>query len=129
MDPTDLKILPAPAREVLAEKRRTEQQDRDYEFSFKATNDSRKGVPYVARLRVTEGRFVREFVELRKTWGKKEVTVSGAHRARLGEIIEIRAGGSWKNACRARYIATPDGDLVEADSIGDSARKVRVVEP
>jgi len=125
MGPTELETLLALTREVLAEKRRAAQQG-DYEFSFKATNDPRKGVPYVARLRVVEGRLSREFVELRKTWGKKEITVSGTYRARPGEIIEIRTGGSWKNDYRSWYIVTPDGDLEEVASIDDSARKARV---
>lgn len=121
-----LESLLALVQEVLAEKRKKGTESEEYEFRFEATNDPRKGVPYVARLRIRDGKLVREFVGLGKSWGKKSVTVSGTYRACPGEILEIHTGGSWKDDYRVWYIVTPNGELEEVADIDDSVAKMRV---
>lgn len=122
----ELKELIAEAGKVLAEKKRSESEE--FEFEFSATNDPRKGMPYVARLYWEDGKLQREFFDLHKEWGKKEVTVSGAYKARAGDIIEQRWGGSWKNDYRAWYLVTEDGQQVMVANINNSEKKARVTE-
>lgn len=117
-----LQELAAAAREALSRK----QGGGEFELPFEATADPRKGAPYVARLTVQDGRLHREFVNLNRTVGRKEVTVWGTYRARAGEVLEIRTGGWWKNDYRAWYLVTPQGKLVEVAGIGDSGRKMLV---
>lgn len=124
MEVADLEALIILAQEVLAEKKRGREE---FEFNFEATSDPRKGVPYVAFLKIRNGKLEREFVNnMTKTWGRKEVTVAGRYRARAGDVVEIRTGGSWKNDYRAWYVVSPDGKLVRAADIQDSAAKLRV---
>ena len=77
-----------------------------FTFEFDATTDPRKGFPYVAKLTGidSEGKFEREFFELERTYGKKEVTVSGTYTVKEGDLLEIRTGGSWKNDYRGYYL-------------------------
>ena len=77
-----------------------------FTFEFDATTDPRKGFPYVAKLTGidSEGKFEREFFELERTYGKKEVTVSGKYTVKEGDLLEIRTGGSWKNDYRGYYL-------------------------
>ena len=121
----ELKELISEANKVLAEKKRYE--SREFEFEFSATNDPRKGMPYVARL-YWDGKLQREFFDLHKEWGKKEVTVSGTYKAKTGDIIEIRTGGSWKNDYRSWYLVTEEGELVIVADIDSSKDKVKVTE-
>ena len=114
----ELEELIAEASKVLAEKKRSESEE--FEFQFSATNDPRKGVPYVARLYWEDGKLQREFFDLHKEWGKKEVTVSGTYKAKTGDIIEIRTGGSWKNDCRSWSLGTEEGEIVIDADINDS---------
>jgi len=39
-----------------------------YKFEFEATTDPRKGIPYVARLVVRDGKLEREFYNLKRVW-------------------------------------------------------------
>ena len=122
----ELKELISEANKLLAEKKRSTSEEFEYEFS--AINDPRKGMPYVARLYWEDGKLQREFFDLHKEWGKKEVTVSGTYKAKTGDIIEIRTGGSWKNDYRAWYLVTADGEQIKVADIDNSKEKARVTE-
>ena len=121
----ELEELISEANKVLAEKKRSETEE--FEFEFSATSDPRKGTPYVARL-YWDGKLQRSFFDLSRQWGKKEVTVSGTYKARVGDIIEQRSGGSWKNDYRAWYLVTEDGKQVMVADIDNSEEKARVTE-
>ena len=122
----ELKELIAEAGKVLAEKKRSE--SKEFEFEFSATSDPRKGKPYVARLYWQDGKLQRDFYDLDRQWGKKEITVSGSYSAKAGDIIEQRSGGSWKNDYRAWYLVTEDGEQVKVADIGNSEEKAWVTE-
>jgi hypothetical protein len=98
----------------------------EFLFEFDATNDPRKGKPYVARLYWNEGKLQREFKELEQTRGKKEVNVSGTYTAKTGDIIEKRTGGSWKNDYRAWYFISETGDQICVADIDNASDKGRV---
>lgn len=98
---------------------------KEYEFTFEATNDPRKGYPYVARLGVKDGKLDREFYDLERFYGKKSVTVKGNFRAKEGDILEIQEGGSWKNKYRSLYIVK-DGELVLLGDASNSQLKGRI---
>jgi hypothetical protein len=122
----ELEELIAEAGKVLAEKKRSE--SKEFEFEFSATSDPRKGKPYVARLYWQDGKLQRDFYDLDRQWGKNEVTVSGSYSAKAGDIIEQRSGGSWKNDYRAWYLVTEDGEQVMVADIDNSNEKARVTE-
>ena len=99
----------------------------EFAFNFEATNDPRKGVPYVARLFIDDsGKLQRQFFNMSKNYGKKEVTISGKYTAKTGDIIEIRTGGSWKNDYRSWYYITEDGEKILVADINDSQKKAKV---
>ncbi len=122
----ELKELIAEAGKVLAEKKRSE--SKEFEFEFSATSDPRKGKPFVARLYWEDGKLQRSFYDLNRQWGKREITVSGTYKARVGDIIEQRSGGSWKNDYRAWYLVTEDGEQIAVADIDNSKEKARVTE-
>ena len=122
----ELEELIAEANRILTEKKRYESNE--FEFEFSATSDPRKGKPYVARLYWEDGKMQRSFYDLNRQWGKKEITVSGTYRAKAGDIIEQRSGGSWKNDYRSWYLVTADGEQVMVADINDSEQKMRVTE-
>jgi hypothetical protein len=122
----ELEKLISEANKILTEKKRYE--SKEFEFEFSATNDPRKGMPYVARLYWEDGKLQREFFDLHKEWGKKEVTVSGTYKAKAGDIIEQRSGGSWKNDYRTWYLVTEGGEQIAVADINDSEQKMRVTE-
>lgn len=95
-------------------------------FNFTQT-DKRKGFPYAAKLvwDTAEGKITRKFFELSRIYGKKEVTVSGDFEAEVGDIIEQREGGSWKNDYRYWYIVRKDG-LEKVADIANSQEKLKV---
>lgn len=107
-------------------KKKKEEIDQEYEFDFEATNDPRKGVPFVAKLLIKNGKLEREFFELDHTKGKKSITVSGKFKAKEGDIIEIRWGGSWENDYRYWYIVH-DKDLYKITDIDNSRKKDKVI--
>lgn len=98
----------------------------EFTFTFEATNDPRKGVPFVARLTYKDGKIQREFFNLSKVYGKKQVTVSGTYTAKAGDIIEKRTGGSWKNDYRAWYLVTETGQEILVAGIDNSKKKLQV---
>jgi len=122
----ELEELIAEAGKVLAEKKRSE--SKEFEFEFSATSDPRKGTPYVARLYWQDGKLQRDFYDMSRQWGKKEITVSGTYKARAGDIIERRIGGSWKNDYRAWYLIKEDGEQVKVADIDSSIDKAKVTE-
>jgi ABC-type histidine transport system ATPase subunit len=81
----------------------------------------------VARL-YWDGKLQRSFYDLNRQWGKHEITVSGTYKAKAGDIIEIRSGGSWKNDYRAWHLVTEEGELVIVADIDSSKDKARVTE-
>jgi hypothetical protein len=122
----ELEELISEANRILTEKKRYE--SKEFEFEFSATSDPRKGKPYVARLYWQDGKLQRSFYDLNRQWGKKEITVSGTYKARVGDIIEQRSGGSWKNDYRAWYLVTEEGELVVVADIDNSKDKAKVTE-
>ena len=122
----ELEELIAEAGKVLAEKKRSE--SKEFTFEFSATSDPRKGKPFVARLYWQDGKLQRDFYDLNRQWGKKEITVSGTYTAKAGDIVEERSGGSWKNDYRAWYLVTEDGKQVRVADIDSSENKAKVTE-
>lgn len=105
------------------------ENNKEFEYHFNCENDPRKGIPYVAKLSIdNEGKLQREFKEMDKEWGKKNVTVSGYFKACAGQIIEQRQGGSWNNDYRYWYLVTHNGDLLKVAGIDNSREKARVKE-
>lgn len=99
----------------------------EFTFDFEATNDPRKGVPYVAKLFIDDdGKLQRQFFNMSKNYGKKEVTISGKYTAKVGDIIEIRTGGSWKNDYRAWYYISENGEQLHVADIDNSRKKAKV---
>lgn len=126
MSVEELESLIQKAGEILAEKKR--ENAGEFEFEFSATNDPRKGKPYVARLYWGGEKVERDFFNLHRQWGKKELTVSGKYTARAGDIIEKRIGGSWKNDYRSWYFITETGEEVKVAGIDNSVAKAIVTQ-
>ena len=93
-----------------------------FTFDFEATSDPRKGMPYVAILKGLdgEGKLDRTFLDLDRSYGKKEVTVSGTYQAKTGDILELQYGGSWKNKYRDYCLVTASGELHTLGCTSDS---------
>ena len=121
----DLKNLQRMIQEEL--ERRKRGNKKEFEFHFEATSHVPKWKPYVARLKVRDGKVEREFKDLERVNGKKEITVFGSYTAAAGDIIEKREGGSWKNEYRYWYLVTEDGREIKVASISDSKEKQRVI--
>lgn len=102
------------------------EENKIFSFNFEATNDPRKGVPYIARLYWEDGKIQRDFMDLDKIYGKGSVTVSGEYTATAGDIIEKRTGGSWKNDYRDWYYINEDGEEIHVADIADSKAKSEV---
>jgi hypothetical protein len=96
-----------------------------YKFHFEATMDPRKGIPYVARLVVRDGKLEREFYTLKREYGKKSITVWGEFYAEDGDVVEMREGASWKNDYRYWYLVYKGKLYLLADV--DSSRRKRYV--
>jgi hypothetical protein len=98
-----------------------------YKFHFEATIDPRKGIPYVARLVVRDGKLEREFYNLKREYGKKSITVWGEFSAEDGDVVEMREGASWKNDYRYWYLVY-GGKLYLLTRTTDSQRKRYVID-
>jgi hypothetical protein len=96
-------------------------------FSFEATMDPRKGIPYVARLVVRDGKLEREFYNLKREYGKKSITVWGEFSAEDGDVVEMREGASWKNDYRYWYLVYK-GKLYFLADVDSSKRKRYVID-
>ena len=126
MKDEELKELIQLAKEEL--ERRKKVNAKEFEFYFEASVDTRKRKnPYVARLYLLNGKIDREFKQLQRTYGKKEITVYGNYSAKAGDIIEKRHGGSWKNEYRYWYLITNDGKEVKVADIDNSKQKQKVI--
>jgi hypothetical protein len=123
----ELEELIAYANGVLRRKKESLEVKKQYKFDYEVTLDPRKGFPYVARLVWRDGKVEREFYNLRKQYGKKQVTVWGTFEASDGDIIEMRTGASWKNDYRSWYLVYK-GKLYWLTLTGDSRRKSIVVD-
>jgi hypothetical protein len=108
MNVEDLERLIKIAQEVLQRKKNT---GAEYEFDFEATTSHTRWTPYVARLTWRDGKLHREFFDLDRTYGGRQITVTGRFRAKAGDIIEQRTGGSSTNEYRYLYLVTPEGKL------------------
>jgi hypothetical protein len=98
-----------------------------HEFYYEATIDPRKGYPYVAKLIWKEGKLEREFYNLKRSYGKKSITVWGLFTAEDGDVIEMRKGASWKNDYRYWYLVY-GGELHLLTRTSDSQRKRYVID-
>lgn len=112
---------------VAARLAKLEKDTDEFSFSFEATADARKGVPYVAKLVIKDGKLDREFFDLSRSRGAKSgITVYGDYKAKAGDILEIREGGSWKNDYRYFYEVSKIGELVKIGSASSSSDKVAI---
>jgi hypothetical protein len=100
---------------------------KEFEFAFSKTNEPDKGIPYVAKLKIVEGKITREFFNLERIWGHRCVTVTGTFKARVGDVVEQRHGGSRKYDYRYWFIVSPSGELVKVAADWDSADKACVI--
>ncbi len=98
-----------------------------HEFYYEATIDPRKGYPYVAKLVWKDGKLEREFYKLKKSYGKKSITVWGHFTAEDGDVIEMREDASWKNDYRYWYLVHK-GKLYLLTRTTDSQRKRYVID-
>jgi hypothetical protein len=98
-----------------------------HEFYYEATIDPRKGYPYVAKLVWRDGKLEREFYNLKRSYGKKTVTVWGHFTAEDGDVIEMREDASWKNDYRYWYLVW-NGKLYLLTRTTDSQRKRHVID-
>ena len=122
----DLRSLQRMIQEEL--ERRKRESKKEFEFHFEATSYVPKWRPYVARLVVKNGKIERQFKNLERVNGKKQITVFGQYTASVGDVIEKRHGGSWKNEYRYWYLITEDGREIEVADIDSSKQKQKVIE-
>ena len=72
--------------------------------------DLRKGNGWAAILKVRPDGYVeREFLKIDKVWGKKGFVFSFNARLKVGTVVEISQGGSWKNRYRDFFVVKPNG--------------------
>ena len=110
MSNNELLTLIETAKNILAE--RKSKDNKEFTFEFNASEDKRKGVPYVAKITLKDNKIEREFYQLDRIHNGKYISVNGTYTAKSGDIIEIREGASWKNDYRYMYIITETGDKV-----------------
>ena len=110
MSNNELLTLIETAKNILAE--RKSKDNKEFTFEFNASEDKRKGVPYVAKITLRDNKIERVFYQLDRIYNGKYISVNGTYTAKSGDIIEIREGASWKNDYRYMYIITETGDKV-----------------
>lgn len=110
MSNNELLTLIEIAKNILAE--RKSKENKEFTFEFNATEDKRKGVPYVAKIILKDDKIEREFYQLDKVYNGKYISVNGTYTVKAGDIIEIREGASWKNDYRYMYLITENGEKV-----------------
>ena len=104
------------------------EDSKEFEFEFDATLDSRHGKPpYAARLTHNGAKLEREFFDLDRSWGRKEVTVTGDYTARVGDIIEERRGASRTREDRYWYLVKANGKQTLVAKFESADQKARVV--
>ncbi len=72
-----------------------------------AGGETRKGGAWIARITGTDPtyRYAREFLGTKRYIGKHDVEVSvPLDELQDGDLLDIRTGGSWKNAYRSYYV-------------------------
>jgi|GEM_PF-2797122 len=111
MSNNELLTLIETAKNILAE--RKSKDNKEFTFEFNATEDKRKGVPYVAKILLKDNKIEREFYQLDRIHNGTYISVNGTYTAKSGDIIEIRESASWKNDHRYMYIITETGDKVK----------------
>ena len=84
--------------------------------------------PYAARVRGISEKygFEREFIDLEKTYGNREIIVEGSFEVSQGEVIELQTGGTSKNPHRDWWVAA-DGKLhkIGATDSADNKRNLK----
>jgi len=123
MSVEDLEKLIAAAQEVLRRKKAEDAEE--FEFDFEASTPYRHRIPYVARLRWRDGKIHREFFDIDITFGKS-ITAIGRFKARVGDIIEQRTGGSAANEYRYWFLVTSEGKLYRLCDVEESRRVAQV---
>ena len=126
MEIEDLEELAQKIREEIERKKREKKKEFEFYFEASANTQKRKN-PYIARIFIKNGEVEREFKELERTYGKKEVTVYGHYTAKAGDIIEKREGGSWKNEYRYWYLITQNGEEIKVADYSSAKEKQRVI--
>jgi len=91
-----------------------------------AEGEARKGGAYIARITGTDPkyRYAREFISSPRQWIDKHTVRVFVHLTDLQtpfDLLEIRAGGSWKNDYRSFYLY----DAVEQSISGISETTLR----
>lgn len=120
----ELMVLRARIDDIINNKK--DQQNEEYAFDFEATSDPRKGTPYVARLFIdSENKLSREFFDMQRQYAKNQVSVFGRYKAKDGDIIEERQGGSWKNDYRYWYLIF-NGKKIKVADVSSTAQKMQV---
>ena len=104
-----------------------DKNESEYVFEFEYSNDPRKGVPYVARLKWNneKNELDREFFDFSKEYSRHSVTVWGTYKAKELDILEIRTGGSWSNDYRDFHIVK-DGKLEKLGDACSSKMKMKI---
>jgi len=127
MDLEELELLYQSVKAVLEKKKRANAEE--FEFYFEASeNTAKRKNPYIAKLFINNGKIERKFMDLERVYGKGVVTVYGNYTASVGDIIEKRKGGSWKNEYRYWYIVLPNGEEEVVADVSSSKEKQRVIE-
>lgn len=122
----ELKELAQMVQEEL--QRRREENTKEFSFYFEASCDpAKRKNPYVAKLIVKNGKVEREFKDLQRLYGKKEIRVYGQYTASSGDVIEKREGGSWKNEYRYWYLILPNGREIKVADYSSAKEKQRVI--
>ena len=84
--------------------------------------------PYAARVVGISEKygFERQFIDLEKTYGNKEIIVEGDFEVSEGEVIELQTGGTSKNPHRDWHIAV-GGELhkIGATDSADNKRNLK----
>ena len=109
MSNNELLTLIEIAKNILAD--RKSKENKEFTFEFDATEDRRKGVPYVAKLTLKDNKIEREFYQFDRICNGKYISVNGTYTVKAGDIIEIRDSATWEND--HRYIITETGKKVK----------------
>jgi len=111
MSNNELLTLIEIAKNILADRNR---KSKEFTFEFNASEDKRKGVPFVAKitLKKDDNKIEREFYQLDRIYNGKYISVNGTYTAKSGDIIEIRESASWRNDHRYMYLITETGEKV-----------------
>ena len=110
MSNNELLTLIEIAKNILAD--RKSKENKEFTFEFNASEDRRKGVPYVAKITLKDSKIEREFYQFDRIYEGTYISVNGTYTVKTGDIIEIRESASWKNDHRYMYLITETGEKV-----------------